>query len=112
MSTTTTCGALLKTKLINFIVWLKSLGLDTGSTLEDIRNTNEVLVVAAVQEALWEQKAIVAQRDLSALCLAMQSDTDDFRRVIEGFKSASRTWSDEEMTKFWRYIDLFVLLVE
>lgn len=107
-----TCGAVLKQKLSNFVGWMQELGVQVENTAS-LHSMPEALVMAAVQETLLEHKEIVKSRQLDTLCNAVNASGDkDLLAAMDAFKSKADSLTEEQLDKFWRYMDLFVLLVE
>ena len=112
---THTTGEMLRIKISNFIGWLQSLDVPVDDTT--IHALPETLIVAAVQDTLLEHKELVAQRDLDNLLRVIPKDTDaSIQKAVAAFherqQHADTRLSDQSLDKFWRYLELFILLVE
>lgn len=112
---TSTTGEMLRQKLCNFIGWLQSLDVPVDDTT--LHSLPDTLIVVAVQDTLLEHKELVAQRDLDNLLRVIPTDTDaSIQKAVSAFHArqqhADTRLSAEALDKFWRYLDLFILLVE
>ena len=107
---TQTAGQMLKSKLVNFAAWLREHQIVIDA---DISKMPETVLVAAVQDSLLEHKEHVHRRNLDALLKAVRSHAvtvQHLNQAILQFEKAELSADDQD--KFWRYLELFIMLVE
>ena len=107
---TQTAGQMLKSKLVNFAAWLQQHQIIIDA---DISTMPETVLVAAVQDSLLEHKEHVHGRDLDALLTAVRSHAvtvQHLNQAILQFEKANLSVAEQD--KFWRYLELFIMLVE